>query len=54
MFNIIFDGRLIFPPLANPKSVLDCGYGAASWAVEVAESYPDCEVGVLENTTSSN
>lgn len=25
-------------------NVLDCGYGAASWAIEVAESYPTCSV----------
>lgn len=44
MLNIVFDDRLIFPPLVNPKNVLDLGYGAASWAMEVAETYPDCEV----------
>ena len=42
MFNLVFDGRLIFPPVTGPKSVLDCGYGAASWAVELAERFPDC------------
>ena len=26
------------------ENVLDCGYGAASWAIEVAESYPTCSV----------
>ncbi|KAH0565898.1 hypothetical protein GP486_000701 [Trichoglossum hirsutum] len=40
----VFDGRLIFPPIVEPKKILDCGYGSASWAVEVAEEYPDCEV----------
>lgn len=44
VFNLIFDGRLIFPPLHGLRNVLDCGYGSASWAVEVAESYPNCEV----------
>lgn len=43
LFNLVFDGRLIFPPVTGPKNVLDCGYGAASWAVELAESYPDCQ-----------
>lgn len=43
LFNLIFDGRLIFPPVTGPKNVLDCGYGAASWAVELAETYPDCQ-----------
>ncbi|MCJ1385848.1 hypothetical protein MMC17_008972 [Xylographa soralifera] len=44
VLSLVFDDRLIFPPLDAPKNVLDLGYGAASWAVEVAESYPDCEV----------
>lgn len=43
IFNLVFDGRLIFPPVTSPKNVLDCGYGAASWAVELAEVYPDCQ-----------
>ena len=43
IFNLVFDGRLIFPPVTSPKDVLDCGYGAASWAVELAEIYPDCQ-----------
>lgn len=42
VFNLVFDGRLIFPPVTDPKNVLDCGYGAASWAVELADNYPDC------------
>lgn len=50
VFNLIFDGRLIFPPITNLRNVLDCGYGAASWAVEVAETYPDCEVGAHPHT----
>lgn len=40
----VFDNRLIFPPMATPRSILDCGCGAANWAVEVAEHYPECEV----------
>ncbi|PSS25646.1 hypothetical protein M430DRAFT_48081 [Amorphotheca resinae ATCC 22711] len=39
-----FDGRLIFPPLPRPRRILDCGYGTASWASEVAEQHPRCEV----------
>ncbi|KAL8900978.1 MAG: hypothetical protein Q9192_000801 [Flavoplaca navasiana] len=42
--NIVFDGRLFFPPVGPIRSVLDCGYGAASWAAEVAENDPDCTV----------
>ena len=41
VFDLVFDQRLIFPPLTNVKNVLDCGYGASSWAIEVADSYPE-------------
>lgn len=44
IFNLVFDNRLIFPPIRNPRRVLDCGYGAGNWALEVAERYPDCQV----------
>ncbi|KAJ5974419.1 hypothetical protein N7481_011629 [Penicillium waksmanii] len=44
VFQRIFDDRLIFPPIRRPRRVLDCGHGSASWAVEVAEQYPDCQV----------
>lgn len=44
LLDIVFDGRLIFPPITNVSNVLDCGYGAASWAIEVADSYPQSRV----------
>ncbi|KAI9741701.1 MAG: hypothetical protein M1834_000086 [Cirrosporium novae-zelandiae] len=44
MLEYVFDNRLIFPYVPNPRRVLDCGYGAASWAIEVAEQYPSCDV----------
>ena len=44
MLDTVFDGRLIFPPVAAVGDVLDCGYGAASWAIDVAENYPDATV----------
>ncbi|EEQ91279.1 uncharacterized protein BDCG_06399 [Blastomyces dermatitidis ER-3] len=44
VLSTVFDERLIFPPVDSPKRVLDCGYGTGSWAVEVAEKYPSCEV----------
>ncbi|KAI9874882.1 MAG: hypothetical protein M1830_009179 [Pleopsidium flavum] len=44
VLNKTFDGRLVFPPLVRLKKVLDCGYGSASWAAEIAEQFPDSEV----------
>ncbi|KAJ5728698.1 uncharacterized protein N7483_003206 [Penicillium malachiteum] len=44
IFQKIFDDRLIFPPIRRLRRVLDCGHGAASWAVDVAEQHPNCEV----------
>ncbi|KAJ5671155.1 hypothetical protein N7507_000282, partial [Penicillium longicatenatum] len=44
VFQRIFDNRLVFPPIRRLRRVLDCGHGAASWAVEVAERHPDCDV----------
>lgn len=41
VLDLVFDSRLIFPPVTNVRDVLDCGYGAASWAIEVAENYPN-------------
>ncbi|KAJ5172805.1 hypothetical protein N7492_005398 [Penicillium capsulatum] len=44
VFQKIFDDRLVFPPIRRLRRVLDCGHGSASWAVDVAEQNPDCEV----------
>ncbi|KAJ5319980.1 hypothetical protein N7508_000263 [Penicillium antarcticum] len=44
VFQRIFDNRLIFPPIRRLRRVLDCGHGSASWAIEVAEQNPSCEV----------
>ena len=44
VFSLMFDQRLIFASMNRVRNVLDCGYGTASWAIEVAEAYPDCEV----------
>src|SRR3569833_3022120 len=44
VFNRLFDGRLFFPPIRRPRRVLECGFGTASWAVDVAEAYQNCEV----------
>ncbi|KAL4987232.1 S-adenosyl-L-methionine-dependent methyltransferase [Aspergillus falconensis] len=44
IFSRVFDNRLIFPPIPRLRRVLDCGYGTGSWAIDVAEQNPDCEV----------
>ncbi|RAL16404.1 class I SAM-dependent methyltransferase [Aspergillus homomorphus CBS 101889] len=50
VFNKVFNDRLIFPPLPDlespriPRRILDCGHGTASWAIEVAEQNPRCEI----------
>jgi len=44
VLNMTFDNRLLFPPLARPRRILECGYGTASWAIAVAEEHPRCEV----------
>lgn len=46
MLRMVFDHRLIFPPITRPGKILECGFGAADWAMEVAELYPDAEVRV--------
>ncbi|KAK1755746.1 S-adenosyl-L-methionine-dependent methyltransferase [Echria macrotheca] len=44
IFNMMFENRLIFPPIPRPRRILDCGSGSGAWAAEVAEQYPECEV----------
>ncbi|KAK1779095.1 S-adenosyl-L-methionine-dependent methyltransferase [Copromyces sp. CBS 386.78] len=44
LFDLMFERRLIFPPIPQPRRILDCGSGSASWAIDVAEQHPECEV----------
>lgn len=44
MLRIVFDNRLIFPPVNRLKMILECGFGAGDWSVDVAEQYPNAEV----------
>ncbi|KAL4916958.1 S-adenosyl-L-methionine-dependent methyltransferase [Aspergillus aurantiobrunneus] len=44
IFSRVFDNRLVFPPISRLRRVLDCGYGTGSWAIDVAEQNPECEV----------
>lgn len=45
VYHHIFDSRLVFPPIARLRKAMELGYGSAAWAIELAESRPDCEVG---------
>ena len=47
VFNMMFENRLIFPPIPRPRRILECGSGSGAWAAEVAEQYPECQVGEL-------
>ncbi|KAI2630480.1 hypothetical protein GGS21DRAFT_524503 [Xylaria nigripes] len=38
------DGELTTVPLENPTHILDIGTAAGEWAIDMAESYPDCEI----------
>ncbi|KAK4211705.1 S-adenosyl-L-methionine-dependent methyltransferase, partial [Rhypophila decipiens] len=53
IFNMMFDSRLIFPPIPRPRRILDLGYGSGSWAIEAAEQYPECEVCDLQSVSFS-
>lgn len=44
MLRTVFDNRLIFPPVSRLKMILECGFGAGDWSVDVAEQYPNAEV----------
>ena len=35
---------LFLVPTSRLERVLDCGHGSGAWIVEVAETYPECEV----------
>lgn len=40
----LFVYKLIFAPITRPRRILDCGFGTAAWATEVADEHPECEV----------
>ncbi|KAI1497697.1 S-adenosyl-L-methionine-dependent methyltransferase [Biscogniauxia marginata] len=44
VLSMMFDRRLIFPPISSLKRILDCGFGTGSWAFQVAWENPRCEV----------
>jgi ribosomal protein RSM22 (predicted rRNA methylase) len=40
----MMDDKLFLAPLRNPKDILECGYGQGTWAVAMAEMFPDSNV----------
>ncbi|ROT38632.1 S-adenosyl-L-methionine-dependent methyltransferase, partial [Sodiomyces alkalinus F11] len=40
----VLDGRLLPSQLSRPRKILECGVGPGYWAMEVAKTYPNCEV----------
>jgi len=40
----LFDNKLFFAPLQDPKNVLDIGTGTGVWAIDFADEYPDAQV----------
>jgi tRNA G46 methylase TrmB len=39
------DGKLFLCPLVDdPKEILDLGTGTGIWCIEMADTYPDCQV----------
>lgn len=44
LFNLLFDNKLIHRLMDGVNCVLDLGYGAANWAIQVAENYPNAQV----------
>ncbi|KAK1987981.1 UMTA methyltransferase [Colletotrichum cereale] len=48
VLSIVFENQLIFPPIARPRRILECGFGAGDWALEVAQKHPSCEVVAID------
>lgn len=45
LFRLTFKGKLIFAPIGpQPAAILDIGCGTSTWAIEVANLYPDSKV----------
>ncbi|KPI39318.1 uncharacterized protein AB675_4998 [Cyphellophora attinorum] len=41
---ILFDNKLFFAPLTDPKRVLDLGTGTGTWACDFADEFPNAQV----------
>ncbi|PLB47667.1 S-adenosyl-L-methionine-dependent methyltransferase [Aspergillus steynii IBT 23096] len=44
IYGLLFDGRLVFSPIENPKRILDIGTGSGIWAIDVALKFPGARV----------
>lgn len=44
VLRMIFDGKLVFPPMSDLRKVLDLGYGTGSWATDLACEEPNSKV----------
>lgn len=44
---LALNNRLLPPELTRPRKILELGVGTGDWAVEVAKTYPACEVCVF-------
>ncbi|KZL66760.1 UMTA methyltransferase, partial [Colletotrichum tofieldiae] len=48
VLSIVFENQLLFPPITRPRRILECGFGAGDWAIEVAQQHPSCEVVAID------
>ncbi|OLN95530.1 Demethylmenaquinone methyltransferase 3 [Colletotrichum chlorophyti] len=48
VLSIVFENRLLFPPVTRPRRILECGSGTCDWAIDVAQQYPTCEVVAID------
>ena len=37
-------GKTHLAPIKKPKRILDVGTGTGSWAIDIAEEFPDAEI----------
>ncbi|KAI5803522.1 S-adenosyl-L-methionine-dependent methyltransferase [Peziza echinospora] len=44
IFAIMLGGKTHLAPIKKPKRILDVGTGTGSWAIDIAEEFPDAEI----------
>lgn len=50
VLSIVFESQLLFPPITRPRRILECGFGAGDWAIDVARQYQTCEVCIAQHS----